>query len=58
MIRGIGPVYAKRMVADFVESVFDIIEASPDRLREVPGIGPVREARIIKAWADQKVVRE
>lgn len=31
---------------------------SPDRLREVPGIGPVRAARIIKAWADQKVVRE
>ncbi len=38
--------------------MFDIIETSPDRLREVPGIGPVREARIIKAWADQKVVRE
>lgn len=58
MIRGIGPVYAKKMVAAFGESVFDIIEASPDRLREVPGIGPVRAARIIKAWADQKVVRE
>lgn len=58
MIRGIGPVYARKMVAAFGESVFDIIEASPDRLREVPGIGPVRAARIIKAWADQKVVRE
>ncbi|MBW6401856.1 ATP-dependent RecD-like DNA helicase [Roseomonas sp. HJA6] len=58
MIRGIGPVYAKKMVAAFGESVFDIIEASPDRLREVPGIGPVRAARIIRAWADQKVVRE
>ena len=58
MIRGIGPVYAKKMVAAFGESVFGIIGATPDRLREVAGIGPVRAARIIKAWADQKVVRE
>ena len=35
MIRGIGPVYAKKMVKAFGEKVFDIIEAEPDRLREV-----------------------
>jgi exodeoxyribonuclease V alpha subunit len=38
--------------------VFDVIEAEPDRLREVDGIGPVRAGRIIAAWAEQKVVRE
>ncbi|MFN4091018.1 MAG: helix-hairpin-helix domain-containing protein, partial [Alphaproteobacteria bacterium] len=58
MIRGIGPVYAKKMVKAFGEKVFDIIEAEPDRLREVAGIGPVRAARITAAWAEQKVVRE
>jgi len=58
MIRGIGPVYAKKMVKAFGEKVFDIIEAEPDRLREVPGIGPVRAARITAAWAEQKIVRE
>src|SRR5215212_5019585 len=42
MIRGIGPVYAKKMVKAFGEKVFDIIEAEPDRLREVTGIGPMR----------------
>jgi exodeoxyribonuclease V alpha subunit len=42
MIRGIGPVYAKKMVRVFGEKVFDIIEAEPDRLREVDGTGPVR----------------
>ena len=42
MIRGIGPVYAKKMVKAFGEKVFDIIEAEPDRLREVTGIGAVR----------------
>jgi exodeoxyribonuclease V alpha subunit len=58
MIRGIGPVYAKKMVGAFGEKVFDIIEAEPDRLREVDGIGPVRAQRITAAWAEQKIVRE
>jgi exodeoxyribonuclease V alpha subunit len=58
MIRGIGPVYAKKMVRAFGEKVFDVIEAEPDRLREVDGIGPVRASRITAAWAEQKVVRE
>ena len=58
MIRGIGPVYAKKLLRAFGERVFDVIEAEPDRLREVDGIGPVRASRIAVAWAEQKVVRE
>jgi exodeoxyribonuclease V alpha subunit len=58
MIRGIGPVYAKKLVRSFGENVFDVIEASPQRLREVDGIGPVRAASILAAWAEQKAVRE
>src|ERR1700728_614170 len=58
MIRGIGLVYAKKMVKAFGEKVFDIIEAEPERLREVDGIGPIRAARILTAWAEQKAVRE
>jgi exodeoxyribonuclease V alpha subunit len=58
MIRGIGPVYAKKMIKAFGEKVFDIIEAEPDRLREVDGIGPIRAKRITDAWAEQKIVRE
>jgi exodeoxyribonuclease V alpha subunit len=58
MIRGIGPAYAKKMVEAFGEKVFDVIEAEPDRLREVTGIGAVRAKRITDAWAEQKIVRE
>src|SRR5271167_4970925 len=58
MIRGIGPAYAKKLVRAFGEKVFDTIEAEPDRLREVTGIGPVRAKRITDAWAEQKIVRE
>jgi len=58
MIRGIGPAYARRLVQMFGKDVFDVIEASPERLREVTGIGPMRAAKITSAWADQKVIRE
>jgi exodeoxyribonuclease V alpha subunit len=58
MIRGIGPAYAKKLLRAFGEKVFDVIEATPDRLREVDGIGPVRAAGILAAWAEQKAVRE
>src|SRR3954469_13714386 len=58
MIRGIGPVYAKKLVKAFGERVFDVIEAEPNRLREVSGIGPMRAERIATAWAEQKIVRE
>src|ERR1700731_4869301 len=58
MIRGVGPVYAKKLVRAFGEKVFDVFEATPDRLREVDGIGPVRSASILGAWAEQKAVRE
>ena len=58
MIRGIGPVYARKLVKAFGEKVFDVIEAAPARLREVTGIGQVRAKRITDAWAEQKIVRE
>ena len=58
MIRGIGPIYASKLVAAFGAEVFEVIEQAPERLREVPGIGKVRAGRIAQAWADQKVVRE
>ena len=39
MIWRLGPVYAKKLVRCFGEKVFDVFEATPDRLREVDGIG-------------------
>jgi exodeoxyribonuclease V alpha subunit len=57
-IRGVAPVYAKKLVRAFAEKVFDIIETTPDRLREIDGIGPVCAASILAAWAEQKSVRE
>ena len=58
MIKGIGPVYATKLVKRFGNQVFDIIENQSRRLQEVEGIGRERRQRIKEAWAEQKVVRD
>jgi exodeoxyribonuclease V alpha subunit len=58
MVKGIGPVYAKKLVAKFGEQIFEIIETSSARLEELDGIGPKRRKRIKDAWAEQKVIRQ
>ncbi len=58
MVKGIGPHFARKLVHAFGERVFDIIEDNPDRLLELPGIGPKRRERVTRAWAEQKVIRE
>lgn len=58
MVKGIGPVYAARLVEAFGLNVFEVIEQSPDRLREVAGIGLKRAKKITAGWADQKIIRE
>jgi exodeoxyribonuclease V alpha subunit len=56
-IRSVGPVYAKKLVRAFGER-YSTSSSRPDRLREIDGIGPVRAASILTAWAEQKEVRE
>lgn len=58
MVKGIGPHFAKKLVAAFGELVFDVIEQAPERLLELPGIGKKRQERVTGAWAEQKVIRE
>ncbi len=50
LIKGIGPVMAKRIVNIFGEDTLDIIEKEIERLVEVPGIGKKRIDMIQKAW--------
>jgi exodeoxyribonuclease V alpha subunit len=58
LIRGIGPVMAERMVAHFGVDIMHVIDDEPERLIEVPGLGPKRSARIKDAWAEQKAIKE
>src|SRR3546814_18604092 len=58
MIKGIGPIYAKKLVKSFGPEVFNIIETTPHLLRTVEGIGHHRMIMITRAWSDQKAIRE
>ena len=58
MIRGIGPHFAARLVRAFGAEVFEIIENEPERLLELPGIGPKRQGQVVAGWEEQKAVRE
>ena len=58
LIKGIGPKMAKRIVKVFAEKTLEIIEQTPERLTEVPGIGTQRIETIKAAWEEQKEIRE
>jgi len=56
MIKGIGPVYAEKLVKAFGQQVLEVIDKHPYRLHEVSGIGTKRVECIITAWQDQKEI--
>jgi exodeoxyribonuclease V alpha subunit len=58
LIKGIGPVMAKRIVKRFGKETLDLIEKDIERLREVEGIGDKRIEMIGGAWEEQKEIRE
>jgi len=58
LIKGIGPVMAKRMVKKFGKETLNIIEKAIARLSEVEGIGEKRIQMIQQAWNDQKEIRQ
>ncbi|MCG9890860.1 MAG: ATP-dependent RecD-like DNA helicase [Thermosynechococcaceae cyanobacterium MS004] len=58
LIKGVGPVTAKRIVAHFGLETLDIIENQIDRLIEVPGIAKKRVKMIQTTWETQKAIKE
>ncbi len=58
LIRGIGKVMASRLVAAFGLETLDVIESRPERLTEVEGIGPKRRKEIVRAWEEQREIKE
>ncbi len=58
LIKGIGPVTAKRIVERFGDQTLEVIEHEVERLQEIEGVGPYRVKQIRQAWEDQKEIRE
>jgi exodeoxyribonuclease V alpha subunit len=58
MVKGIGPIDAKRLIARFGEELFEVIEKTSNSLEQIEGIGPKRKLKIVSAWSDQVAIRE
>ncbi|MBB5782254.1 exodeoxyribonuclease V alpha subunit [Nonomuraea jabiensis] len=58
LIKGIGPKMAERIVDHFGTDTLEVIEQQPQRLVEVPGLGPKRTKMIAAAWEEQKIIKE
>jgi exodeoxyribonuclease V alpha subunit len=59
MIKGVGKHFAEQIVKKYGEKTLDIIDQTPDILREdIDGIGPKRIQKIKEGWAEQKAIRE
>ncbi len=58
VIKGVGPTYAKRIVAAFGDASLRVLDSEPERLREVPGLGRSRVDAIIRGWKEQAGLRE
>ena len=58
LVKGIGPILAKKLVGHFGAEVLVVIESRPSELQSVDGIGPKRRERIAHAWQEAKQIRE
>lgn len=58
LVKGIGPVYAERIIDHFGVKTLEIIDNEPDRLKNIPGIGRKRIELIKQHWEDQRSIRE
>lgn len=57
LVKGVGVVYAKRIVDHFGVETLKVIDQAPSRLLEVPGIGEKRMEHIAACWGEQKSIR-
>src|SRR6266480_4690911 len=58
LVKGIGPILAKKLVGHFGADVLAVIESRSIDLQSVDGIGPKRRERIAQAWQEAKQIRE
>jgi exodeoxyribonuclease V alpha subunit len=58
LIKGVGPVTAKRIVDFFGEETLDVLDRTPKRVLDVPGVGKHRAGLIAQAWKEQAAIKD
>jgi exodeoxyribonuclease V alpha subunit len=57
-IRGIGEVWAARIVDHFGDDTFRVLDETPERLRELPGFGARRLEEVKAQWSQRRGERD
>lgn len=58
LIKGIGPATAKKIVDHFGIETLRVLDEYPERIEQVPGIGPNKASLIKIAWREQQHIKE
>ena len=58
LIKGVGPVTARKIVDYFGLKTLDVLDNTPEKILEVPGIGPSKADLIGNAWVEQQQIKE
>ncbi len=58
LLRGVGPTLAEHIVGYFGKDVLDILDHHPERIHEVPNLGPRRARAVAEAWREQRTIKE
>jgi exodeoxyribonuclease V alpha subunit len=56
LIPGVGPGFAKRIVAEFGLETLKVLDHTPERLVEVSGLGTARADEIRARWGEQRAI--
>lgn len=58
LIKGVGQVYAQKIVDHFGAKTLEVLDTKPERLLEVDGIGEKKAAKIKECWKAQQSIRD
>ena len=58
LIKGVGPVMAKKIVGKFGKNTLNILDDNPEALSDIEGIGQKTIKQIIRSWQKHKKIRE
>jgi exodeoxyribonuclease V alpha subunit len=57
-IKGIGPARAAQIVEEFGLETLDVLDAEPERLLEIRGIGPSTVERVQESWQQHRGIQQ
>ena len=58
VVPGIGPSFAKRIVEVFGQDTLRVLDETPERLFEVPGLGKKRIEAVVAAWRENRALHD